>query len=94
MPATRRQRSRKWPGKLIAFHVEAGAARDFHVDQRQRDRDAGAAIEHFVEEAVARIVVVRVVADEVLLRRTGTRSAPSTRANSVGVDVRRRSRAE
>ena len=57
----------KVPGKVDALDVDAGAPRDLHVDERQRDRNAGAPIEHVVQEAVARILVLDVVADEPLL---------------------------
>ena len=46
---------------------ETEAARHLDVDHRQRDRDAGAALEHLVEEAVAPIVVVVLVAAEAAL---------------------------
>jgi hypothetical protein len=42
----------------------ADPARDLEVEHRQRDRDAGPAVEHVGEEAVARIVVVVGVAAE------------------------------
>ena len=83
------QRSRKWPGKLTPFDGQPGAPRHFHVEQRQRDRDAGAPIEHFVQEAVARILVVHLVADEahlaeqILVQRHHLRVA-------IGIDSRRR----
>ena len=51
-------------GKVDAVHLQTGAPRHFHVDDRQRDRDAGAAVEHFVQAAVARILVLVPVADE------------------------------
>ena len=54
-------------GKVDAGHPQAGPARDLEVDHREGDRDAGAAIEHLVQEAVARIVVLLAVAGEPLL---------------------------
>ena len=53
------------PGKIDPLHVEARPPRDLHVEQRERDRNAGAPVEHLVEAAVPRIFVVRAVADEV-----------------------------
>ena len=41
---------------------DSRAARDLDQDEREGDRNAGAAIDHFVEERVARVVVVRAVA--------------------------------
>ena len=61
-PSAAGTRSRKCPGKFTPFDPQAGAPRDLDVDDRQRDRDAGPAIQHLVEEAVARIVVVLAVA--------------------------------
>ena len=54
-------------GQADALHLEAGAARDFHEDGGQRDRDARATVEHLVEVAVARVVVALRVAAEALL---------------------------
>ena len=47
-----------------AHGLEPGPGRDRHVHDRERDRDAEPAVEHVVEEAVARIVVVLGVAPE------------------------------
>jgi hypothetical protein len=52
------------PRHVHAFDFHAGAPRHFHVDERKGDRDAGAAVEHLVEKAVARILELDVVADE------------------------------
>ena len=54
-------------GKVDALHVQAGPPRDFHVEHRERNRNAGPPIEHLVQKAVARILVVHVVADEAQL---------------------------
>ena len=54
-------------GEVHAFEPQAGAAPDLEIDHRQTDRDAGPAIEDFVQEAVARIVVVLAVAAEAKL---------------------------
>ena len=70
--------------EIDAFDVHAGAPRHFHVEQRQRNRDAGPAIEHLVQEAVARILVVKLVADEAELLVKGNRSAPSRGQNAQG----------
>ena len=59
-----RQRTRKWPGKFTPSIRRPARRADLHVDDRQRDRNAGAAIEHFVQAAVARILVLIAVADE------------------------------
>src|SRR5581483_7845770 len=45
-------------GKGDALEAKPDAPADLHVHDRQADRDADAAIEHLVEEAVARIVVI------------------------------------
>ena len=54
-------------GEVHAVDAQPGPARDLEVDDGEADRDAGAAIEDFVEEAVARIVVALAVAGEALL---------------------------
>ena len=78
----------KVPGEVDAFDVHARPPRDFHVDERQRDRNAGPPIEHLVQEAVARILVLDVVADEplfveqVLVERRDARER-------LGIDARR-----
>ena len=54
-------------GKVDAFGANAGPPRDFDVDQGQRDRNAGPQVEHLVEAAVARILVLLAVAAEALL---------------------------
>ena len=76
-------------GKVDPLDVHAGPPRDFHVDQRQRDRDAGPAIEHLVQEAVARILVVHVVADEVQLVEQVVVERHHPRV-ALGIDSRRR----
>ena len=55
------------PREVDPLHLDAGSPRHFHVDQCERDGNAGSPIQHFVEEAVSRVVVVRIVADEVLV---------------------------
>src|SRR4051812_16906632 len=55
------------PGEVDALDIEPGPARDLHVDDSQRDRNAGAAIEHLVQEAVTGIAVVAAVAGELQL---------------------------
>ena len=52
------------PGKGDAVDAQPAAATDFHVDDRERDRDAGAPLDHLVEEAVLRVVIVGLVAGE------------------------------
>ena len=44
-------------GEVEAVDAEAGGPCHFHVDHRHRDRNAGAPLEHFVEAAVARVLV-------------------------------------
>ena len=51
-------------GEVDPFEPQAGAAPDLEVDHREADRNAEPAIEHLVQEAVARIVVVIAVAAE------------------------------
>ena len=45
-------------GEGHAMNVESQAPADLHVQDGQRDRNAGVAVDHFVEVAVARIVVI------------------------------------
>ena len=54
-------------GKADALHLEAGAPRDLHEDGGERDRDAGATVDHLVEVAVAGVVVLVDVAAEAQL---------------------------
>jgi hypothetical protein len=61
-------RTTKCPGKPDAVHGDAGPPPHRDVDRGEGDRDPGAAVEHVVEEAVARIVVLaRVPAEAFLL---------------------------
>jgi hypothetical protein len=53
----RREAHEKVPRKIHPFDLDAGAPRHFHVDERERNRNTCPALEHFVEKAVARIVV-------------------------------------
>jgi len=53
--------------KIDAFDLETGAARDLHVQHAQRNRDAGTPLEDFVQEAVARVLIVAGVAAELEL---------------------------
>ena len=66
-PAPRRASQQEVPRKIDAFDAYAGPPGDFHIDHRQRDRNAGAPVEDFVQEAVARIFVRDAVADEAQL---------------------------
>ena len=52
------------PRIVDPFHRQPRAPGDFHVDERQRDGNAGAPIHHLVEEAVPRILVVGFVSRE------------------------------
>ena len=54
----------KVPREVDAFDVEARPPGDFHVEQGERDGNPRATIEHLVQEAVARIFVLLLVADE------------------------------
>ena len=54
-------------GEVDARDAQPGAPRDLQVDDREADRDAGAPVEHLVQEAVARIVVVLAVPREAQL---------------------------
>ena len=62
-----RESQEKVAGEVHAVHPDAGAARDFDVDHRQGNRNAGAAIEHLVQEAVSGVVVVAGVSGETLI---------------------------
>jgi hypothetical protein len=52
------------PGQSHAHGLEPGPGRDRYVHDRESDRDAEPAVDHIVEQAVARIVVVLGVAPE------------------------------
>ena len=54
-------------GEVDAVDLQPGAPRHLHVDHRERDRNAGAPVEHLVEAAVARVLVPVPVADELQL---------------------------
>src|SRR5947199_382170 len=55
------------PGQADTLHLEPEAAPDLDQDQRERDGDAEAAIEHLVEVAVPGVVVLLRVPREALL---------------------------
>ena len=57
----------KMPGKIDAVDVHARPPRDLEIDDREADRDAGAAVEDFVEEAVPRVVVPVAISGEALI---------------------------
>jgi hypothetical protein len=57
----------KMSGKVDPVDAQPGAARHFEVHDREADWNSGAPIEHFVDEAVARIVVAVAVPGESLL---------------------------
>ena len=67
LASARRAAEQKVSGEVDAFDVQAGPARHFHVEQRERDRDAGPPIQDLVEETVPGIVVMDFIADEVQL---------------------------
>ena len=54
-------------GKADPYQRYAQAVTDLNVDQRERNRNAELAVEDFVEKAVARVVVVGLVAGQALL---------------------------
>src|SRR5262245_4028106 len=54
-------------GEVDAVDMESRAPGHLHIDDAERDRDAGAAVEHFVETAVPWILVLLAVPDEVHL---------------------------
>ena len=51
-------------GEIDAVHLQPGTPRDLHVDDRERQRDAGPTFEHLVEAAVSRILVLVAIARE------------------------------
>ena len=65
--AAGRTAQEKMTGEVDALDVEPRAPRDFHIQQRERNRDPGSAVEHLVEKAVAGILVLNLVADEAQL---------------------------
>ena len=52
------------PGQADAAHRLAEPARDLHINQRKRDGNAGARREHFVQAAIASVVIIARVAVE------------------------------
>ena len=52
------------PREVDTGNPQAGTSCQLEIDDGERDRDAGAAVEHLVEEAVARILVSLAVAAE------------------------------
>ena len=56
------------PRERDAVNVQPGAAGHFHVDDRERDGNAEAALEDDVQQAVAEVVVVGAVAAEAFAR--------------------------
>ena len=90
-PVPRRAAEQEVAGEVDALDGQPGAPRHLHVDQRQRDRDPGAPIEHLVEEAVARILVVHLVADEAQLAEQIVVQRHHLRV-AIGIDFRRRVR--
>ena len=65
----------KMTREVDAVDVQARAPGDFHVDERQRDRNARAVIEHLVEAAVARILVALVAGKALFLEKIGVERA-------------------
>jgi hypothetical protein len=74
--------------EIDTFGLDAGPTGDFHVDERERDRDAGTAIEHLIEEGIARVLVVGRVADEALFPEQVVVQRLDTRVG-FGIDARR-----
>ena len=72
--------------EVDAFHFDPCPLGHFHVYQRQRDRNAGSTVQYFVQEAVARVVVLRIVADESLIVEQEGVQREHTR-EKCGVDV-------
>ena len=68
-------RSRKCPGMPTPASGTPSRRPTSMVSDRQRDRDAEPPVEHLVEERVARVVVVVLVAARTRLARTGGRRA-------------------
>ena len=54
------------PREVHAGDAEAGAACDLEINDREADRNARPAVEHFVQKAVARVVVALAVTAEPL----------------------------
>ena len=82
-------------GKVHPLHAHAGAPAHLDVDQRQRDGDARLLVEHLVEAAVPRVVVVLAVAGEpqlveqVLVERIDPRTERGVEARVAGDAVGR-----
>ena len=63
----RRHAHQKVSRKRDALHFDPGPVRHLHVDQRERDRNAEPSLEDDVQEAVAEVVIVPVVAGKALV---------------------------
>ena len=76
-------------GKSDPLDREPAAAPDLHVDDAQGERDSHATLEHFVQEAVAGVVVVRLVAAEAeLVEEVGVHAANPALGNRPGGQTR------
>ena len=64
MPGSAGRADQEVTGKVYAFEPQAGTSPDLEIHHRQADRNAGSPVEDFVQEAVARIVVVLAVPGE------------------------------
>src|SRR5919201_2671406 len=62
-------------GKVDAVDMQPSTPRNLHVDERQRDGNAGAMVEHLVETAVARILVALAAGESLLLKKVGVEGA-------------------
>ncbi len=77
------------PGEGHALQRQPDAPADLHVEDRQRQRDARLALDHVVEIAVARIVVLDVVAGEAdFLEQVAVDRGQARRQVQVAVELR------
>src|SRR5918992_19342 len=63
----RREAHEEVPGKIHTINLDTRAPRDFHVHERERNRYTCPPLEHFVEKAVAGVVVPVAVSSEAFL---------------------------
>ena len=74
------------PGERDALRVEARAAGDVDVHDRQRNRDPEAALEDHVEQAVPEVIVVGAIAGEALALEEQPVEGPEARMQWRGTE--------
>ena len=89
-PRLRRNAKQEVSGEVDALRVQAGAACHLQINDRERDGDARAPVQHLVEKAVARIVeVLAVPAEPHLVVKVLVQDPHGILRGVDGVDARR-----